>query len=119
MTSRLLIVFGLFWAAFVVGGHWQEPAALLMESLVVLPFFVFAWSAHRFPRATGTALLALAAVGFWFFFDLRAFVSQPAQLLTFVLLLAPLIACGAALMGDGVGEFDEDDAPVPAGPASR
>jgi hypothetical protein len=30
-----------------------------------------------------------------------------------------LIACGAALMGDGVGEFDEDDAPVPAGPASR
>jgi hypothetical protein len=120
MTSRLLIVFGLFWAAFVVGGHWEEPAAVLMESLIVLPFFVFAWSAHRFPRATGTALLALAAVGFWFFFDLgRAFASQPAQLLTFVLLLAPLIACGAALMGDAVGEFDEDDAPVPAGPASR
>jgi hypothetical protein len=120
MTSRLLVIFGLFWAAFVVGGHWREPAALLMESLVVIPFFVLAWSAPRFPRATGAVLLTLAAAGFWLFFDLgRVFGSQPARLLTFVLLLAPLIACGVALMSAGAGELDEDDEPESAAPASR
>jgi hypothetical protein len=120
MTSRLLVIFGLFWAAFVVGGHWQEPAALLMESLVVIPFFVLAWSAHRFPRATGAVLLTLAATGFWFFFDLgRAFAGQPARLLTFVLLLAPLIACGVALTGAGGDEPDEGEEQEAAAPASR
>jgi hypothetical protein len=119
-TSRLLVTFGLFWAAFVVGGHWREPAALLAESLVVIPFFVLAWSAQRFPRATGTVLLALAAAGFWFFFDLgRAFGSRPAQLLTFVLLLAPLIACGVALLSEEADELDEGAEPESAGPASR
>jgi hypothetical protein len=121
MTSRMLVIFGLFWAAFVVGGHWSEPAALLVEALVVMPFFALAWSAHRFPRTTGALLLALAAVGFWFFFDLgRAFVTRPTQLLTFVLLLGALIACGAALLGERVDEFDEGEGePESAGPASR
>jgi hypothetical protein len=120
MTSRLLVIFGLFWAAFVVGGHWSEPAALLVELLVVMPFFVLAWLAPRFPRATGTLLVALAAAGFWFFFDLgRAFVTRPTQLLTFVLLLAPWIACGAALMVASAGEVDEGEEPESAGPASK
>jgi hypothetical protein len=119
MTSRMLVIFGLFWAVFVVGGHWSEPAALLVELLVVVPFFILAWSSHRFPRATGTVLLALAAAGFWFFFDLgRAFVTRPTQLLTFVLLLGPLIACAAALLGEGVGEPGEVGEPESAGPAS-
>jgi hypothetical protein len=119
MTSRLLVIFGLFWAAFVVGGHWTEPAALLMESLVVVPFFLLAWSAGRFPRATGTILLVLAAAGFWFFFDLgRAFGTRPTQMLTFVLLLAPLIACGAALLGEEAGAVDAGGEPEPAGPVS-
>jgi dipeptide/tripeptide permease len=120
MTSRLLVVFGLFWAAFVVGGHWRDPTALLMESLVVIPFFVLAWSAHRFPRATGSVLLTLAATGFWFFFDLgRAFGSEPARLLTFVLLLAPLIACGVVLMGAGGDQLDEGDEQESAAPVSK
>jgi hypothetical protein len=87
---------------------------------VVMPFFVLAWLAPRFPRATGTLLVALAAAGFWFFFDLgRAFVTRPTQLLTFVLLLGPLIACGAALLGEGVDELGEGGEPESAGPASR
>jgi dipeptide/tripeptide permease len=119
MTSRLLVIFGLFWAAFVVGGHWTDPAALLMGSLVVMPFFLLAWSARRFPRATGIILLVLAAVGFWSFFDVgRAFGTRPTQLLTFALLLAPLIACGVALLGEEAGALDEGRGPEPAGPAS-
>jgi hypothetical protein len=119
MTSRLLVIIGLFWVAFIVGGHWTEKAALLMESLVVVPFFVLAWSARRFPRATGALLLVLAAAGFWFFFDLgRAFATRPTQVLTFVLLLAPLMACGAALLGAESGELDEGGEPEPAGPPS-
>jgi hypothetical protein len=119
MTSRLLVVFGLFWAAFVVGSHWTDPAALLMESLVVVPFFLLAWSARRFPRATGITLLVLAAVGFWFFFDTgRTFGTRPTQLLTFVLLLAPLIACGVALVGKDAGALEEGGEPEPAGPVS-
>jgi hypothetical protein len=116
MASRLLVVSGLFWMAFVVGSHVREPAALLVESLVIVPFFLLAWSARRFPRATGSILLALSVVGFWFFFDLgRAFLTRPTQVLTFVLLLAPLAACGAALLVEEAGEYGEEGEPDTVG----
>jgi hypothetical protein len=99
MTARILVVFGLFWAIFAVGGHWNEPAGWLIGFPVLAPYLALAWAAGRFPRATGAALLSLSALGFWFFFDLgRAFVDTPSQIVTFVLLLAPLIGCGVALL---------------------
>ncbi|MFQ5690717.1 MAG: hypothetical protein ACE5HQ_10645 [Gemmatimonadota bacterium] len=115
-ASRVLLAFGAFWALFVVGGHLNDPVALLMESLVVAPFFILAWTAGRWPRATGAALLVLSAVAFGFLFDMgRVFIARPGQVLTFVLLLIPMIACGIALLRERHGVGQDTDGPGEAG----
>ncbi len=97
-ASLTLLVFGSFWLAFVVISHLLEPVALLMESLVAAPFFLLAWSAGRWPRVTGAALLAVAVVAF-FLFDLHlAFSERPGQQSVIVLLFLPLVASGIALL---------------------
>ncbi|HHQ48033.1 MAG TPA: hypothetical protein ENK19_04020 [Acidobacteria bacterium] len=100
-VSRTLVVFGSFWLLFVVLGHITEPAALLMEGLVALPFFVLAWTAGRWPRATGVALLLIAAGTVILFGFLRtAHLDHQKALvraLTFVVFEVPLLASGLAL----------------------
>ncbi|MFQ5571893.1 MAG: hypothetical protein ACE5G0_19615 [Rhodothermales bacterium] len=121
-TSRVLITFGSFWAVFVIASFIGEDApsnpveillGSLMGLLVVSPFFGLAWTAGRWPRATGTALLAVSALFF-------VLVSVPAGsralalsslLLTATLLIIPLIACGIALLRDAP-EPDEGVAPA-------
>jgi hypothetical protein len=66
-VTRLLVAFGLFWFLFVFASHITEPMALLMESLVVLPFFILAWLAKRWPRIAGTILLLVAMFCFYLF----------------------------------------------------
>jgi len=104
-ASRVLVAFGAFWGIFVLG-HLGEPVALIMEALFfVAPFFLLAWAAGRWPRAAGALLLAIAAFIFWRVFDLgRQFVDWPSQVLTFTLLLVPMLACGIALLREGAGD---------------
>ncbi len=104
----MLAVLGTYWAVFVVGTHLSDPVSLLMESaFVVAPFFLLAWTAGRWPRVTGALLLAVGMIVFWWVFDLgRQFVEWPSQVLTFVLLLVPMVACGLALIREG-GSHDD------------
>ena len=101
-ASRLLVVFGSFWLLFVVLSHGKEPASLLMESLVVLPFFGLAWLVRRWPRIGGGLLLGVAVGTSILFRFFRFQDAEPDQLLakalTFVLFEVPLLASGLALL---------------------
>lgn len=107
-ASRVLIVFGSFWVVFVIAAIIGEPPstpleamlAMLMGSVVVVPFFVLAWTAGRRPRGTGAVLLVVAAFLFVLTFPtwLARSMESSAMLLTSALLLVPLIASGLALL---------------------
>ncbi|MDO9171031.1 MAG: hypothetical protein Q7W29_04275 [bacterium] len=100
-ASRILIGFGIAWLMFCVADSWQQPLGLLMHSLVAAPFFLLAALARRWPRIAG-ALLVGAGVFFYVFFDFYS--DQRGGLInnsvTAVLLVGPLVASGAALLGD-------------------
>ncbi len=97
-SFRVLVTFGAFWSAFVLLSHGTEPMALLMESLVVLPFFVLAFTARRWPRWTGMALVALAAFALHFLNLQRALTGDAGAMLVFVLLFVPVVGTGLALI---------------------
>jgi len=109
-ASRVLMVFGSFWTVFVgaqvVGGLvGPEPLQLigvLMGLVIVGPFFLLAWTAGRWPRGTGGALLAISALFLAIFGPGWAggSLQLPSVLVTATLLLVPLIASGIALLRD-------------------
>lgn len=105
-ASRILMAFGSFWLVFVIAGILGESDStadylrgLLMGCLVVAPFFVLAWTAARWPRRTGAALLAVSAL-FFVLFTQGGADTVASKLLTAVILLVPLIASGVALLRD-------------------
>jgi hypothetical protein len=94
---RVLLVFGLFWLAFVVLSH--RGIEMLMEALVPLPMIVLALTSLRWPRVSGAILVALAIYGFFFLNLQRAFEGNPGALMVILLLLMPLLFSGIALLG--------------------
>ena len=98
-TSRILLAFGSFWLAFVVLSHLTEPGMLLIEALVTVPFFVLAWTARRWPRSTGVALVAVAIYVFFAFDMYEAFQSRMNAWPVIFTFFVPLMACGLALLG--------------------
>lgn len=107
-ASRILTVFGSFWAVFVLAHFvgqppWQEPggwAGVLVGVVLLGSFFGLAWMAGRRPRLTGRLLLAVSAL-----FSLIVIPTWAARslnlsaiLFTATLLLVPLIASGIALL---------------------
>ena len=118
-ASLVLIVFGSLWAVFVSASIIGESEnttevllGVLMGFVIVSPFFVLAWTAGRWPRRTGQALLAVAALFIVMFVPVwvgRSF-ELLSVLLTATLLLGPLIASGIALLREAP-ESDESEAP--------
>ncbi len=103
---RILISFGTAWLVFVIlsntGSQWSGWLGLLMQSLLVVPFFVWCWTASRWPKLTGIMLLATAASLFWFLgMFQRPKGNLIGQAITFTLFLGPLIASGVALLAGG------------------
>jgi hypothetical protein len=105
-ASRILMTFGSFWAVFVIASILGESNSAtdyflgtLMACVVVAPFFVLAWTATRWPRRTGAALLAVSGLFFVLFWPGGA--SKVAdKLFGAALLLVPLIGSGVALLRD-------------------
>ena len=126
-ASRVLTVFGSFWAVFflahVVGAlSGPEPLQLvgvLLGFVLVAPFFVLAWTAARWPRRTGAVLLVVTALFLVIFGPTWAAGSLqlPSVLVTATLLLVPLVASGIALLREGGSDdldrdkSDDDGAP--------
>ena len=107
-ASRVLIVFGSFWAVFVIASIIGEPAetklvAVLMGFVFVAPFFVLAYTARRWPRPTGTLLLVVS--GFFFLLTAPTWLARSLEwasiLFTATMLLVPMISCGIALLREG------------------
>ncbi len=106
-ASAVLNVFGSFWAVFVLASIIGEAENIvdillgsLMGSIVVVPFFVLARKAGRWPRWTGAALLAVAVLFLVMFvpgWATRSF-RLPSLLITAMLLIVPLVASGIALL---------------------
>jgi hypothetical protein len=110
-AARVLIAFGSFWAVFVAahivgaltGPEPLQVAGVLVGLVLVGPFFLLAWTATRWPRGTGGALLAVSAL-FLVVFGPRwtsGALQLPSVLVTVTLLLVPLVASGIALLRDG------------------
>ena len=115
-TTRILLAFGSFWALFglahVVGSITDpEPVQDLGETLLgagaitllVVPWFLLAWTVQRWPRGTAAALLVLAGVLLVVF--IRPFqpsnLSAATTVLTTLMLVGPVLACGIALLTEG------------------
>jgi len=96
---RILIIFGSLWFVFVLLSHANEPLTALMESLVVLPFFILAWVSLHWPRVAGALIVTLGIFCFFLFrmyqFDRIGFMST---FLTFLLFICPLLVAGLALL---------------------
>jgi hypothetical protein len=113
-TSRILLAFGSFWLAFIVLSHITEPVMLLVEGLVAAPFFILAWTARRWPRATGVLLIVLALFAFFAFDMYEAFASRMNAWPVLLTMFLPLMASGLALVRAGT----EDEAWEEAAEAS-
>lgn len=109
-TSVLLCTVGSFWALFVVvdlvaGFRMPESARDLGMGLLGLgagllfagPFFLFSWTVHRWPRATGLALLGVAAL-LLAVLGGRGNLPLSTAVITRTLLAGPLLATGIALL---------------------
>ena len=108
-ASRILTVFGSFWAVFVLAhvvGWFVDPtepfsliglAACLM---LVAPFFGRAYTSGRWPRVTGVVLLVVSAA--FLLIVAPTWVARSLQLsaalVTAALLIVPLAASGIALL---------------------
>ncbi len=120
-ASVILSVFGSFWAVFVLASIMGDSDSIvevllgaLMGSIVVVPFFWLARKAGRWPRRTGAALLAVAVLFLVMFLPgwvARSF-KLSSLLMTAMLLIVPLVACGIALLREdpqsGRGEAPPD-----------
>ena len=87
-----------------------------MGCLVVAPFFVLAWTATRWPRPTGAALLAVSAL-FLVIFAPGGASNVADKLFGAALLLVPLIASGVALLRDQGSGGTTGDSSVEQGAA--
>ena len=100
-AQRILLAFGFFWLLFNVIGNIMSPVAMIMQSLIALPFFVLAQLSRRLPRVTGLLLLAVAIFAFFFFGLYEAFIATEnfGAMAVVLLLWLPLVYSGVTLLG--------------------
>jgi len=100
-VTRVLYTFGIVWLLFNILANFPDPVGMLMQSLLVVPFFTLALMAGRWPRITGVLLVVTAAVFFYFFGMFDALISNPftkGSAEVFVLFIAPLFICGLLMV---------------------
>ncbi len=116
-ASRILIIFGSVWLLFnVIGNIEAGPTALIMQSLLAVPFFGLAYVSRRWPRIAGVLLLAASAFFVYFFGWYRILYENPfakGPPVVIILFVGPLLASGIALLSKAArGEADgEQDSP--------
>lgn len=119
-TATILLIFGSFWAVFVLAQlsdiPWPQSREALVSGIVgslaglmfTAPFFVLAWTAFRHPRSTGIILLGVAAI-FFVILTPMGRLNLSVVMVRDAALLAPLVICGIALIRDRP-PLDEDEA---------
>jgi hypothetical protein len=102
-ASRLLVAMGCLWLVLAVatntGSEWVSPTTLALHLLLPLPFFLLAWTALRWPRTTGVALLAYCALFLGYTGLLTASnLDLATRGVVLVLFAGPLLASAIALV---------------------
>lgn len=100
-VTRVLMAFGIFWALFNILGNLDSFVALVMQTLLAVPFFLLAWMATRWPRITGAILIAVACFFFYFFGLYEIFGPDPlakGRGHVIVLFFGPLFTSGVLLV---------------------
>ncbi len=99
-AQRVLLFYGGAWMLFNILDEFAHPMALLMQSLLTVPFFLGAWLSRKWPRIAGAFLLAAAVVLFILIGRLhlaRGF-ALVVSAITLLLFVGPLVASGIALL---------------------
>ncbi len=114
-ATVVLLTFGAFWALFSVlsgigeggPGIGAKLVSVIMHLVFVIPFFVGSYAAHRWPRVTGWALVAVSVA-------LVVLLAAPrgrplsAQLAGITMLVVPLAASAVGLVREDVEEAEEE-----------
>jgi len=115
-VARILVIFGSVWLIFNIVGNIQGGiVALIMQSLLAVPFFLLAWTARRWPRIAGVILLAISAFFFWFFGLYEVFGPDPmtrGRFMVIVLFIGPLAASGVILLRNRSNEESGEGEPA-------
>jgi len=115
-VARILVIFGSVWLIFNIVGNIQGGiVALIMQSLLAVPFFLLAWTARRWPRIAGVILLAVSAFFFWFFGLYEVFGPDPmarGRFMVIVLFIGPLAASGVILLRNRSNEESGEGEPA-------
>ncbi len=106
-AKTILLVFGGVWLLFNLLASEGIGLAILMQSLLAVPFFLLAFLVPHRRRLAGLLLLA-AAVGFFGFFGLQKVFTEDPTLMgripVIVLFIGPLLASGIALLAGSPSE---------------
>lgn len=100
-VSRVLYGFGWVWLVFNIVGHLYDPIALIMQSLLALPFFLLAYIATRWPRIAGILLILASCFFFYLFHLYEIFGPDPlgrGRGMVIVLFIGPLLFSGIILL---------------------
>ncbi len=100
-VTRVLNAFGAVWLVFNVVGNFLDPMALLMQSLLSVPFFLLAYIAQRWPRIAGVFLIVAACFFFYLFGLYEIFGPTPLEKgrgMVIVLFFGPLLTSGIILL---------------------
>lgn len=101
MAIRILVGFGIVWLLFNILGNLNNMMALIMQSLLAVPFFAMAYAARTWPRIAGIFLLVFAGFFFFFFHLYEVFTGdtfERGRTMVIVLFIGPLMASGLALL---------------------
>jgi hypothetical protein len=116
-AKTILITFGIFWLIFNIVGNLNSFVALIMQSLVAVPFFALAWTAGRWPKVTGVLLIAASCCFFYLFRLYRIIGDEPLAVgrgEVIVLFLGPLFASGVMLLRRGSSDDSKEKEQEPA-----
>ncbi len=106
-TSRLLYTFGTVWLIFTIIGNIQTPVILLMQSILVMPFFLMAYMSKKWPAFSGILLIILSIILFFYLGLDEIMGSNPLEKgrgEVIVLFVGPLLVCGILLLRSEFGK---------------
>jgi len=107
--SRILYSFGTIWLVFSILANLEQPVGMLMQSLLVIPFFLLSYMSKKWPKISGGLLIAASIFFFYYLGLYEIFGPNPLEKgrgEVIILFVSPLLVCGVLLLKS---ESNDDD----------